>query len=291
MAQFGQALLGGVTTGSIYALVGIGLVMIFKMSRVLNLAQGEFLILGALFAYTLVGLLPLWLACLLAVVGTFVIGLLFERLAVRPVRGSTLTVLLVITLGTSILLKGAAMLIWGKEPMSLPSLSGNNPLQVAGLFIPPQGLWILGGIAVTGLILRLFFDRTLLGKAMVATAENPTAAGMTGINTIRLGRLAFGLSGAIGGLAGVLIAPLTFISYDGGTLIGLKGFVAAALGGMYSIPGAVAGGLLLGALEALGAGYVSSIFKDVTAFVVLIVLLVVRSGLDKRKTLLEEGLS
>src|SRR5690606_24916469 len=101
----------------------------------------------------------------------------------------------------------------------------------------------------------------------------------------------FGLSGAIGGLAGVLIAPLTFISYDGGTLVGLKGFVAAALGGMYSIPGAVAGGLLLGALESLGAGYISSIFKDMTAFVVLIVLLVVRSGLDKRATLLEEGLS
>lgn len=287
MALFLQAVLAGVTAGSIYALVAIGVAVIFKVSRVLNLAQGEFVALGALAAYSLAMVLrlPLPLAFVIAVAGVSLLGILFERMAIRPARNQTVTVLLVITLGTSILLRGVAMVIWGKDPMSLPSFSGDQPIAFYGLFIMPQHLWVLGGIAVTATALWFFFDRTMLGKAMMAAAENRAASQMIGIDVVAVNRLAFGLSAAVGAMAGILVAPITYITYDGGTMVGLKGFVAAIIGVMGSIPGGIIGGLLLGVVEALAASYVSSLFKDATAFVILIVVLLLRSGLDKRTTL------
>lgn len=287
MTLFLQAVLAGVTAGSIYALVAIGVAVIFKVSRVLNLAQGEFVALGALAAYSLaiVLRLPLPLAFVIAVAGVSLLGILFERMAIRPARNQTVTVLLVITLGTSILLRGVAMVIWGKDPMSLPSFSGDQPIGFYGLFIMPQHLWVLGGIAVTATALWFFFDRTMVGKAMMAAAENRAASQMIGIDVVAVNRLAFGLSAAVGAMAGILVAPITYITYDGGTMVGLKGFVAAIIGVMGSIPGGIIGGLLLGVVEALAASYVSSLFKDATAFVILILVLLLRSGLDKRSTL------
>ncbi|MGH2405131.1 MAG: branched-chain amino acid ABC transporter permease [bacterium] len=287
METFLQAVLGGLTAGSIYALVAIGVSLILKVSRVLNLAQGEFLAVGALLAFSVVTVAhqPLWLACLAAILVVTVVGLVFERLAIRPARSQTMTVLLVITLGTSILLRGLALVIWGSEPMSLPAFSGTDPLLFWNLAILPQALWVLSGIVLVAVGLWYFFERTLLGKAMLAAAENRAAAEMIGINVIATSRLAFGLSAAVAALAGVLVGPITFLSYDGGTMIGLKGFVAATIGRMGNITGAIAGGLFLGVLEALIAGYFSSLFKDVTAFIVLIVVLVFRAGLDKRTTL------
>jgi len=213
------------------------------------------------------------------------VGVLFERLAIRPARNQSMTVLLVITLGVSLFLRGAAEVIWGRDPMSLPSFSGDQPLPVGGVAIQPQSLWILGGLLVTGVVLWLFLERTVIGKAMLASAENQAAARMIGIDTQAMSRLGFALSAAVGALAGILVAPSTFITYNGGTLIGLKGFVAATILGMGSLPGAIAGGLMLGVLEALSAGFVSSQYKDATAFVVLIVALLLRSGLDKREVL------
>lgn len=282
-----QAIWGGLTAGGVYALVAIGVAMIFKVSRVLNLAQGEFVALGALVAYSLAvaARLPLGVAFVLAVAVVSALGIIFERLAIRPARSQTMTVLLVITLGTSILLRGVAMVIWGKDPMSLPSFSGDEPLKLWELSIMPQHLWVMGGILVTSAALWYFFEKTILGKAMLAAAENRAAAQMIGIDVITINRLAFGLSAAVGALAGILVAPITYITYDGGTMIGLKGFVAATIGGMGGIPGAVVGGLLLGILESLAAGYLSSLFKDSTAFVILIIFLLLRSGMDKRSTL------
>lgn len=287
METFLQAVLGGLTAGSIYALVAIGVSLIFKVSRVLNLAQGEFLAVGALLTFSLVTVAhhPLWLACLVAILVVALMGLVFERMAIRPARSQTMTVLLVITLGTSILLRGLALVLWGNEPMSLPAFSGTDPLLFWNLAILPQALWVMSGIAVIAIGLWYFFERTLLGKAMLAAAENRAAAEMIGINVVATSRLAFGLSAGVAALAGVLVAPITFLSYDGGTMIGLKGFVAATIGRMGNITGAIAGGLFLGVLEALIAGYFSSLFKDVTAFIVLIVVLVLRAGLDKRTTL------
>jgi branched-chain amino acid transport system permease protein len=286
-----QSVLGGLTAGSIYALVAVGVSLIFKVSRVLNLAQGEFLTLGALLAVTFATAvrLPLWLACTLAVAGVLGVGMLFERLAIRPARGQPMTVLLVITLGTSTLLRGVAQVGWGKDPLSLPAFSGTEPLWVGPVALLPQALWVMGGIATTALALWYFFDHTVAGKAMLAAAENPLAAEMIGIDVVATGRLAFGLSAVVGALAGVLVAPITFVSYDGGTMMGLKGFVAATLGGMGSIPGAIGGGLCLGVLEALIAGYLSSLYRDVTSFVVLTAVLVVRAGVDRRTTLLQAG--
>jgi branched-chain amino acid transport system permease protein len=282
-----QTLIGGLSAGSIYALVAIGVAMIFRVSRVLNLAQGELVILAALLAHTLVTAvrLPLAVALVASVAAVAVVGVLFERLAIQPARGQSMTVLLVVTLGVSIFLRGVAVLVWGKDPMSLPSFSGDQPIQAGGLAILPQSLWIMGGMLVTAGALWYFFERTLLGKAMLAAAENRAAAEMIGIDALAVSRLGFGLSAAVGALAGLLVAPSTFITYDGGTIIGLKGFVAATIVGMGSIPGAIVGGVALGLLEALAAGFLSSQFKDATAFVVLIVVLLVRSGLDKRETL------
>lgn len=291
MVEVLQAVLGGLTAGSIYALVGIGVSLIFKISRVLNLAQGEFLSMGALVAFSLVTVarLPMLVALVLAIAAVTVLGLLFERLAIRPARSRTMTVLLVITLGTSLLLRGIAQVAWGKDPMSLPAFSGTDPLLIGGVAILPQALWVMGGIAITALGLWSFFERTMVGKAMLAAAENGVAAEMVGIDVVAMSQLAFGLSATVGALAGVLIAPITFVSYDGGTMIGLKGFVAATVGGMGRIGGAIGGGLFLGVLEAVISGYVSSLFKDVTAFVVLIAVLLLRAGLDKRMTLVQAG--
>lgn len=290
MTHFLQTTLGGVMAGSIYALVAVGVALIFKVSRVLNLAQGEFLIFGALLAYSIVAFeAPLWLACILAVLAVAASGLVFERLAIRPMRGRPMIVVLVVTLGTSMLMRGAAMVLWGKDPMSLPSFSGDAPILVWGLAISPQGLWIVAGIGAIAAALWLFLERTLLGKALLAAAENPSAAQMVGINVNATSRLAVALSAGVGAVAGVLVAPVAFITYDGGTMIGLKAFIAATLGGMGSLLGAVAGGLFIGLLEAWAAGYVSSLFKDTTAFVVLIFVLVLRSGLDKRASLTHSG--
>lgn len=289
MALFLQTLLGGLTAGSIYALVGLGVSMIFSVSRVLNLAQGEFVSLGALMTFTFhrwVGL-PLAPAVVLAMICVAGAGVLFERWVIRTSRSQAMSVLLVITLGFSVLVKGVSMVIWGKDPMSLPSFTGDDPIAFGGLTIPPQTLWIFAAIVVISAFSWYFFERTLTGKALLAAAENRDAAEMIGIDVVLMRRLAFGLTALIGALAGALVAPTTFVSYDGGTMIGLKGFVAATVGGMGRLSGAVVGGLLLGLLEALSAGYINSMFKDVTAFIVLIVVLLVRSGLDKRSTLLQ----
>ena len=281
-----QVLLGGLTAGSIYALVALGVALIFKVSRVLNLAQGEFVTIGALVAYSAInGLhLPLAAAVGISIVVLACVGMAFERLAIRPARSQSMTTLLVITLGASVLMRGVAQVVWGKEPMSLPSFSGDQPLNLLGASLLPQSVWIVGGLLLSGIGLWVYLERSLAGKAMLAAAENQAAAEMIGIDALAMRRIGFALSAALGALAGVLVAPNTYITYDGGTIIGLKGFVAATLLGMGSLPGAIVGGLLLGLLEA-GAATVSSQFRDASAFVVLIVALLVRSGLDKRQSL------
>lgn len=291
MALFLQTVLGGLTSGSIYALVGLGVSMIFSVSRVLNLAQGEFVALGALLTFTLYSWakLPLLVATVVAAMFVAVVGIGFERFVIRPSRSQTMTVLLVITLGFSVLVKGVAMVLWGKDPMSLPAFTSEEPVRLWELTIPSQTLWIFGAITVISVLSWYFFEHTYLGKALLASAENRGAAQMAGIDVALMNRIAFGLTAAIGSLAGALVAPLTFVTYDGGTMIGLKGFVAATVGGMGNIVGGVVGGLLLGVLEAISAGYISSLFKDVTAFVVLIIILLVRAGRDRRSTLLQEG--
>lgn len=273
-----QFAISGLTTGAVYALVALGYNLVYNATRVVNFAQGDFLSLGGLFMYSLLyaGGLPMVPALALAVAGAGLAGAAMERLCLRPARSREIMVLIFITVAASILLRGGMKHLWGKQALALPPLSREIPLRVLGAAFTPQNLWVVGITLAAIAALVLFFGRTTLGKAMRAMAANPRAAALMGIDTRRLTTLSFALAGALGALAGALITPITSLSYDVGLLIGLKGFAAAVLGGYGSFAGAVAGGLGLGLMESLGAGLLSSAYKDVIAFVVLLAVLFVR---------------
>jgi branched-chain amino acid transport system permease protein len=274
MAEFFQFLMSGLTVGAVYALVALGFTLVYNASDVINFAQGEFVMLGGMVTvFVAAAGVPLPLAALIAVVAAVAVGLLLYWLAIEPARGASAVTLIIITIGASILLRGAAQILFDKQFHKLPSFSGDTPVNLFGAAVQPQSFWVLGGTAVIVLLLYAFLERTVLGKAVLATAANRLAARLVGINTATVMALAFGGSAAIGAIAGILITPITLTSYDVGTLLALKGFAAAMLGGMGNPLGAVAGGLLLGLLEAFGAGYISSTYKDAFAFIVILVVL------------------
>jgi branched-chain amino acid transport system permease protein len=204
------------------------------------------------------------------------VGALAEFLGLRPSRSRNHLVLILLTIGLSIALRGIMKKVWGKNSLAVPPLTGDTPLTVLGASITPQAVWILLITALTIVLLVLFFRKTTAGLAMRAVASNPTAAAVVGLRVWRVRTLSFALAGALGGLAGVLVTPITTLRYDVGVLLGLKGFSAAILGGFGSFPGAIVGGLSLGLLESLGAAYVSSAWKDTIAFLVLLLVLFVR---------------
>jgi branched-chain amino acid transport system permease protein len=287
MAELLQFVFSGLTVGAVYALVGLGFTLIYNASDIINFAQGEFVMLGGMSTVFLAAAgVPLPLAALLAVALTTGIGLALHRLAIEPARGSSPVALIMITIGASIFLRGVAQIVFDKRFHSLPSLFGNEPIHFGGATILPQSLVVLASSAVIVVLLWLFVERMLLGKAVAATAANRLAARLIGINTRHIVDFAFAVSAAIGAIAGILITPITLTSYDVGTLLALKGFAAAMLGGIGSAVGAVVGGLVLGMLEALSAGYISSSYKDAVAFlVILIVLVAMPRGLFGRATI------
>jgi branched-chain amino acid transport system permease protein len=284
-AQLLQYLLSGLTVGAIYALVALGFSIIYNASHVINFAQGEFVMIGGMATVSLIATgLPLPLAAALAIAATTLVGMAMEKFAVERVRGESVVTLIIITIGASILLRGLAGLVWDKNLHALPAFSGDRPIALGGATIVPQSLWVLGVTLAAVAALWWFFNRTLHGKAMLATSHNRLAAQLVGISVRRVLLVSFGLSAALGALAGILIAPITFTAWDVGVMLGLKGFAAAILGGLGSGPGAVLGGLALGLLEALSAGYVSSAYKDVIAFgIMLAVLVLMPSGLLGRR--------
>jgi len=269
-----QFLLSGVTIGSIYALVALGFSIVFNASGVINFAQGEFVMLGGVAAVTLVEAgVSLPFAVMLAVAIAGVVGLLVEKLAIEPAKDADEVTLIIITIGASLTIRGMVQVLFGKGAHVLPSFGGDKPLRVLGATILPQSLWVLGTTLSVVLMLAGFFGKTLLGKAMLATSFNKLAAQLVGINANFVLFLAFGLSAVLGALGGVIIAPITYTSYDVGLMLGLKGFIAGTLGGLGSGYGATVGGLLLGVLEALTAGYVSSAYKDALPFVLVLFIL------------------
>ena len=278
--QLTQYVVSGVTLGSVYALVAIGFTIIFNVTGIINFAQGEFVMLGGMVTFWLlrVAALPAPLAFLLAIAATAGIGFLLERWAIRPARNSPVISLIIITIGASILIRGLAAQFWGKDAAQIPAFSGETPLRLGGAAITPQSVWVVGTMVVTMAALKLLLDYTLLGKALRACSVNRKAAGLLGIDTQAMSLISFSLSAALGALAGIVITPVTLTSYDVGTMLGLKGFAAAALGGFGSQLGAVAGGLFLGLAESLGAAFVSSSYKDAIALLVLFLVLLVRSG-------------
>jgi branched-chain amino acid transport system permease protein len=279
--EFLQFAFSGLTVGAVYALVALGFTLIYNACDVINFAQGEFVMLGGMTTVFL-GLagVPLPLAAVLAILFTLIVGLALHRFAIEPARGSGAVVLIIITIGASIFLRGAAQVVFDKRFHSLPPFLPGDAIRLGGATILPQSLVVLGGAVVVVVLLWAFIERTLLGKAMVATAANEIAARLVGIDTRRIVGWSFAISAAMGAVAGILITPITLTSYDVGTLLALKGFAAAMLGGMGSGVGAVIGGLILGLLEAFAAGYLSSQYKDAVAFLlILIVLLAMPRGL------------
>ena len=270
-----QYLLSGITTGAIYALVALGFALIYNASHVINFAQGEFVMIGGMASAAFFDAgLPLPLAIIFSIAAATLVGLLLEKLAVEPAREASVVTLIIITIGASILLRGLATLVWDKKIHRVPAFSGEAPLQLGGATLLPQVLWVLGVSAAAVALLAWFFRRTLTGKAILAVSHNRMAARLMGISVRRVLAVSFALSAALGALAGVLIAPISFTSWDVGVMLGLKGFAAAILGGLGSGAGAVLGGLALGLAEALGAGYLSSADKDVFAFLIIIAALV-----------------
>ncbi len=271
MTEFLQILFSGITSGSIYALVALGFALIYNASDVINFAQGDFVMIGGMGTVFLTAAgLSLPLAALIAVAAAVVIGLLLHRLAIEPARGASPVVLIMITIGASIFLKGVAQIVFDKQFHSLPAFSGDVPLAFGGATIMPQSLWVAGGGLVLFVLLFLFLNRTLHGKALRATAANRLAARLVGIDVTVILAIAFGLSAAIGAIGGVLATPITLTRFDAGTLFTLKGFAAAMLGGMGHPAGAIFGGLLIGLLEAFSAGWVSSAYKDAIAFAAIL---------------------
>jgi branched-chain amino acid transport system permease protein len=278
-SQLLQYFISGITQGSVYALVALGFTIIYSVTGIINFAQGDFVMLGGMLTYLFLHTfnLPLPLACLLAVASVTVCGLLLERLAINSSKRASSVSLIIITIGASMFIRGIAGELWGKDPLRLPPFSGNTPISVLGAVIQPQTIWVLAVTVVFMLLFQLLLSRTLMGKVLRACAINKRAAGIVGINVRTMSLLSFAMAAALGAIGGIVVAPLTLTSYDVGVMLGLKGFVAAAMGGLSNQAGAVAGGFALGILEAFGAAYISSAYKDAIALVIFFVFLLLRA--------------
>jgi branched-chain amino acid transport system permease protein len=278
--QLLQYTLSGITIGSLYAMVAIGFNIIYNATGIINLAQGDFVMLGGMTAVYFHNTLhmPLLLSGLIAVAIVTAIGIGFERFAISSLKNPSIITLIIITIAASILIKGAVMFIWGKDAYVLPAFSGEDPIRILGATIMPQSLWILGFLALIVSALAVFFKFTIIGKAIKACAYNKRAASIVGINVKMMVMLSFALSTFIAGVAGVIVTPITLAHYDRGSLLGLKGFGTAVLGGLGDMGGAVAAGLIIGLLESYSAGLISSGYKDAVALIILLLVLYFRPG-------------
>ena len=276
MNELAQYIASGVVIGAIYGLIGVGYTSIYNVTGIVNFAQGDFAALGALGAIGLVALgLPAFAAIVVAVVTMGFLGVLIERVTIRPIGNDVLRGI-IITIGVGVALQGIAVLVWGTDAQTLRAFSGERSIDWGGVTIPPQALWIVGTALALMLALWLFFAHTYIGKAFRACAVNAEAASLMGIPTTTMRAISFFISAFTGAIAGVIVAPIAFMQYDSGIFLGIKGFVACIIGGFGNPIGAAVGGLLLGLLESLSAGYLSSGYKNAIAFIVLIGFLLVQ---------------
>lgn len=272
-----QYLSSGLTVGSIYALIALGFTLIYNSTHVANFAQGDFAMIGAMTTvFAGASGMPLILAGLTGICAAALAGLLLYTLAIRPARHSSVLGLIVLTIGASIFAKGFAQLVFDKRFHSLPPWLGASPVDIFGAAVQTQSFVVLAGAAIIVVVLAGVASRTLVGKGIAAVSQNALAATLIGLNVRTVVSLAFVVSAVIGGVAGILSTPITLTSYDAGTLLSLKGFAAAMIGGMGSPVGAVLGGLLLGVGEAFGSGLISSAYKDAFAFLLILIVLAAR---------------
>ena len=273
-----QLLFIGVGIGAIYALVALGFVLLIRAANVVNFAQGEFSMLGA---YAMVVLfsglgVPYWASVVVAVVAMALFGVVFAGMTFWPLRFRGQLPVIISTIGASILLSNLVLVLYGPSPQVLPGLFDSPGFEVGGVFMDSQYLAIIVFTAVLVLLQYLVFERTLLGKRLQATSQDKEMASLLGIPVALMVLITFAYSAALGGFAGVLVAPVLFVSVGMGALISLKAFAANIIGGFGSIPGAILGGLGLGIVETFGAAYISVPYKDAIAFAVLLLFLLVR---------------
>jgi len=282
-------LIPGISLGTIYALIALGFTIIYRVTEVINFAQGEFVMLGAMCMATCTRTLglPLPVAFFISVATVTLVGALMEWLTIRPIRHASVVSMIIVTIGCSIFIRGVAMFLWGKNALPWLEIGSQEPLLFPGdIRMSVQTLWILGITLSVVLLSHLFFEHTFLGKSMTACAINRKAAHLMGIPVERMVLYSFAMSGALGAVSGIVISLKFFPVYDMGVSLGLKGFCAAILGGLGHNLGAVLGGITLGLLESLGVGFLSRVlhissgYKDVIALLVLVLVLVFRpSGL------------
>ncbi len=271
-------LIGGLTAGSLYALIAIGLVLVYKATKVVNLALGDLLMIGGFLAYTfhVLGGLPYFPAILLAIACSFVIGVVIERLVFRPLMNVTLLSMLLATVGLSFVLKGTGRLVWGGKGdfIPFPPMISSDPIIVGEMIVPPYQLVAFAASILIMLVFWLFFKTTSIGKKMQAVADNPKAARLVGIRIAHVYMLTFGMGAGLAGAAAILMAPITLLFPDMGFVLFFKAFAAAIFGGLTSLPGAVVGGLFIGVVETLAAGYIDTALQDVAAFIVIMFALI-----------------
>lgn len=285
-SQFIQLFFSGLTIGSIYALIAIGFVVTYNVTGVLNFAQGEFAMLGALTAISLSGAgLPLWAAISLAIAIVVLIGALFEKTAIYPARHSSAATLIIITIGVSFVFRGLAIFIWGTQPKSLRPFTANDPITIFQAVLLPQNLWAIAISLVGVFSMGYFFNKTYIGKAVSACVVNKFAARLMGIHPEKMSLVAISISAGLGALAGIVIAPISGASYNMGMMLGMKAFVAAVIGGLTNAPAAVVGAFLLGILESFAEGLWSAGLKDAISFALLLMMLFVKpNGLFAKAT-------
>ncbi|WP_325199840.1 branched-chain amino acid ABC transporter permease [Oscillibacter sp.] len=286
--MFGQLLVGGIAVGCIYALIGLGYSLIYSASALMSFVQGEIFMLGAYVAYTIYVSfqVPFVLAVLLAILIMFGFGIVLQRGMISPLlkRGAQQIQIVLATIGLSIFLKNFAMIVWGSDVKNFPSALGEAPVRAAGISISPQQIAIVITTFVCMIALHFFMSRTKLGTSLRAAAQDPMAAGVVGINVPLTVGVAWALAAALSAVAGILLAPIYGVYPKMGAILSTKGFAAAVLGGYGNMYGAIIGGLIFGVVETMAAGYISSSFKDIISFGVLIlVLFVMPHGILKVK--------
>lgn len=283
-----QQIISGVAVGCIYALVALGFVLIYKATEVVNFAQGEFMMIGAFVAYTLIALLklPFLPALVFTLVFMFFFGIFLDRVMFRPLVGEEAFALVMVTLGLSFTLRSVAGMIWTYDTFDFPFVFSEKPLVLGSLVISTIHLTIIVSSVILMFLLYLFFKFTDIGIAMQATSQNQLAAYLMGIGVKKVFLLTWAISAVIAAMAGILIAPISFLHANMG-FIGLKAFPAAVLGGFGSIPGAIVGGLIIGLSENLAGAYLTTGFKNVFAYIILIIVLMIRPegifGIQEKK--------
>ncbi len=273
-----QQIIFGISVGATYSLVALGFSMQFRAMNLLNFAHGESFTMGAF-----IGLLchvflklPLLLSWLITMGACGVIGVVIEFVAIRPLYKAPPLNLFICSIGLAMVLRQVWNILTGAVAYKFPPTFGEAPVNVGGISVVPEQLWVIGMAVLLMFGFEQFLKKTRMGKAMLAVAQDPYTASLMGISVLRMKSMVYAVSTMLGGAAGILFAPLAYVTFDMGLWNGIKGFICAILGGIGSIPGAILGGFLLGLIEQFNSSYISSLYKDVISFLILIIVIAVR---------------